>query len=660
MTKTGWRGWLDGLTRNLPGKRRRRAAGFIPAGRRPYRRLELEYLEVRLAPAFDLLVNATGATAGVTATVSGTTTTFTATATGAHLNVNDIVTALSTGDVVVDSGATGTEAGDITINAGVTQPVANGAALTFQTGSGAGVVGNIAINGNFSSAGGGDAFPLKFLALNNLVLNGNLNSGGDVALTATNGAISQTGGLVQNISNLSLTAGTGIGSAATPLALSGITNVQALDGTGGVFLNSDGVNIGFGGATPGIQVTGSGDISVLGNTLSASNAVEGPGSIILESTLSAGLGGSLNLTAAAPVTSTGGAGTSINLGGDSVTIASAVSDAGGAVSVFANDLTFTGTVSTGASSGVVTLQQFSTTTRNIDLGGGTTAGYLDLSDAELGFVTAGVLRIGRTDNAGSIVITGPVATHTGFNTLDLLSGGLAGVGEAGTGTISVTNLAVQSLHGDGLGRNTNAVSNIAVSDAGGVFILLNSLSLTVTTVDGVMGIDASGGASLQSSVANTALTVSQPVVVGAFTAFFTFDNMALNAAVLAPTAQVQLTPFSAGQLIDLGGADAAGTLGFTNAELSEVTANVLVIGFFTAGNITVGDAVTLTAEPTLILETGGGIVEGGGGSLAVANLVLLAAAGVGDAGRPSPWSARSTSPSPTGPPAPCGSAALGR
>ena len=224
MTKTGWRGWLDGLARNLPGKRRRRAAGFIPAGKRPYRRLELEHLEDRLAPAFDLLVNAAGATTGVTPTVIGTTTTFTATATGAHLNVNDIVTALRTGDVVVDSGSTGTEAGDITINAGVTQPAANGAALTFQTGSGTGVVGNINVNADFNSAGSGDHFPLNFLALNDLVLNGALNPGsGDVTLAATNGAISQTSGLVSLTSNLSLTAGTGIGSAATPLALSGIT-----------------------------------------------------------------------------------------------------------------------------------------------------------------------------------------------------------------------------------------------------------------------------------------------------------------------------------------------------------------------------------------------------------------------------------------------------
>ncbi len=633
MTKTGWRGWLDGLTRNLSGKRRRRAAGFIPAGKGPYRTLELERLEDRVVPAFDLLVNATGATAGVTATVSGTTTTFTATATGAHLNVNDIVTALNTGNVVVDSGATGTEAGDITINAGVTQPGANGAALTFQSGSGTGVVGNINVNADFTSAGGGDHFPLNFLALNNLVLNGRLQPGsGDITLTATNGAISQTSGLVTNVTNLSLTAGTGIGSAATPLALGEITNVQALDGTGGVFLSSNDTNIGFGGATPGIQVTGSGDISVTANLLGVSNAVEGPGNITIQSELPAGFGGGVNLAATAPVTSTGGAGTSINLAGDSVTIASAVSDAGGAVSVLANGLTFTGTVSTGASSGVVTLAPFSSG-RAIDLGHDPSLlpGELGLSQTDLDNVTTGVLRIGSS-SAGSITVTAAITdVGTGWSTLSLITGST--VSEPG-GSLTVTSLAVQAADDINLGPNNGvAVSNVAASSLTGGFDLFTTPSLTVTTVDGVSGISTGAVILVDSTVANTSLTVSQPVTTnGGQDITFIFDNMTLSAGVDAAGHRVTLEPFSSGQLIDVGtNAGLVGTLGLAQSDLANVTASTLQIGDSAAGFVTISNAITLTNATTLDLETGGSISETTSpnvGTVSVADLAVRAVGAV--------------------------------
>ena len=54
------------------------------------------------------------------------------------------------------------------------------------------------------------------------------------------------------------------------------------------------------------------------------------------------------------------------------------------------------------------------TARTIDLGGGATDGALNLSDAELGQITAGVLLIGRSDNPGAITVTAPV-TQSGDN-----------------------------------------------------------------------------------------------------------------------------------------------------------------------------------------------------------------------------------------------------
>ena len=58
-------------------------------------------------------------------------------------------------------------------------------------------------------------------------------------------------------------------------------------------------------------------------------------------------------------------------------------------------------------SGTVTLEQAGTTTRGVSIGAGTTANTLGISDTELGQITAGVLRIGRTDNAGNITVDRP-------------------------------------------------------------------------------------------------------------------------------------------------------------------------------------------------------------------------------------------------------------
>jgi hypothetical protein len=62
MARTGWRGWLNGLAQNITGRR----AGSISDRRRrpPYRRLELERLEDRLAPATNISIIAGVAGAG--------------------------------------------------------------------------------------------------------------------------------------------------------------------------------------------------------------------------------------------------------------------------------------------------------------------------------------------------------------------------------------------------------------------------------------------------------------------------------------------------------------------------------------------------------------------------------------------------------------------
>jgi hypothetical protein len=66
-----------------------------------------------------------------------------------------------------------------------------------------------------------------------------------------------------------------------------------------------------------------------------------------------------------------------------------------------------------------------------------------------------------------------------------------------------------------------------------------------------------------------------------------------------------LRPRTAGTAIDLGGVDAAGVLGLTDAELDRVTAGTLHIGSRSAGAITVSAAVDPAGTDRLHLRTGG-------------------------------------------------------
>src|SRR5262245_31206202 len=99
--------------------------------RKNHCRPRLEALEDRVVPAFDLVLGSV-LTTGVTTSFDGNhTTTFTATATGATLDVADVLAELNADhDVVVDSGSTGSEAGNISVNADLVYTNAAARSLT--------------------------------------------------------------------------------------------------------------------------------------------------------------------------------------------------------------------------------------------------------------------------------------------------------------------------------------------------------------------------------------------------------------------------------------------------------------------------------------------------------------------------------------------------
>jgi hypothetical protein len=303
-------------------------------------------------------------------------------------------------------------------------------------------------------------------------------------------------------------------------------------------------------------------------------------------------------------------------------VSTTLNSPGADITITANTMTIQSVINAGNAN--VTLKQ-NPGTENIDLGTNPSPGNLGLAQTDLDNITAGILRIGDTANAGNITVTAAITdATTGWTTLSLLTGG--SVSETGSGAMTVTSLAVQAASGIDLTANASAVSNVAASNSlSGGFNLLDSLALTVTTVDTVSGISAAGGILLESSVANTALTVSQPVTTNSGgDIVFTFDNMTLSAGVTATGHRVTLEPFSSGQLIDVGGPDAAGTLGLDSTDLGNVTASTLQVGSSTSGNITVTAPIAPANVTALDLETGGGVTQTAGSTITIPDLAIRA------------------------------------
>lgn len=94
------------------------------------------------------------------------------------------------------------------------------------------------------------------------------------------------------------------------------------------------------------------------------------------------------------------------------------------------------------------------------------------------------------------------------------------------------------------------------------------------------------------------------------------------------SAKVWLRGASSGQNIDLGGADAAGTLGLTATELGQITATTLFIGDpLGTGNLHVSSATSPTVT-TLGLGAGGGITQSGAAIITATNLAIQAGGNV--------------------------------
>jgi hypothetical protein len=387
---------------------------------------------------------------------------------------------------------------------------------------------------------------------------------------------------------------------------------------GGNITVDEGTIVGAFGAGNGVTATAGGNISLLqtGGITGAAITASGPAPI----NLTTGAGGTFTLDSGAFGT---------------------VDSGGGDITISADRMTFNDPVNAGAA--IVSLEPI-TFGRNIDVGTNSNPAHLGLLQSDLNNVTAGILRIrgaiGTTVFTGSITVTAPITdVGTGWTTLSLIAEPLGTITQGGGDTLAVTNLQAAGLGGVTLNEN-NAVSTLAGASTT-TFSFVDTLSLAVDNVDNGLGLGfgigiiGGGPVNVTLNTAGDTLTVNQPIDTTHFggtgaDVTLTADDMAINTTINGGSHIVILAPFSAGQPIDLGLGTTA--LGLSDTELGQITAGILRIGSSTAGSITLtGNVTTHAGYSTLSLITGGGIVEGAG-SIAVSNLALLAATGIGSAG----------------------------
>ena len=241
------------------------------------------------------------------------------------------------------------------------------------------------------------------------------------------------------------------------------------------------------------------------------------------------------------------AGNSVFLTGTDVVIAGAVTGGASGLTVRANTLDLTGTLSTGASGGTVLIEP--TNFRPVDLGGADSVTTLGIDAAELGRIsTTGTLQIGSTTRVSTLTQTVALAP-AGIGALALLANG--NVTQSVGATLAVSALRATSSGGSVLLNELNQIGTLSGSAGFSQnFSVTNATPLTVGSVGGFNGISTSSG-----------------------TVTLEADNLAIDSNIFAGTAI--LKPLSAMTVVDLGGLDSAGVLGLSNADLSRVFASTL-------------------------------------------------------------------------------------
>ncbi len=260
-----------------------------------------------------------------------------------------------------------------------------------------------------------------------------------------------------------------------------------------------------------------------------------------------------------------------------------------------------------------------------DLGSATDLAHdtIELSAAEIDTISAANLVIGRT-TAGAMAITDTLAP-TGATTLSLVSGST--IAQSAGAAIVETNLMLQAAGDVTLTAAGNDVDTLSATIAGGGGLAFTDADgLTVSTVNGVVGITTTGG-DVALTAATGRITTLQALSSGGGDVTLIADQMAIQAAgtIDAGAGAVTLRPSTAGTAIDLGSTldTTPGTLELSAAELDRITAGSLTVGDAAVGAIALTAALAPANTDTLALVNGASaITQGAGDTLTVANLSI--------------------------------------
>ncbi|MBT4822526.1 MAG: hypothetical protein HON70_42865, partial [Lentisphaerae bacterium] len=468
---------------------------------------------------------------------------------------------------------------------------------------------------------------------------GNLSLEGGAAITPgtsmtttsliTGGTVTQTAGSVMNETSLRITAA----GAVTLTEANDVDNVAIDTSTGAIqFTDADGFSVADVDTASGIDTDDS-TVTLISTT----------GGITVTDTLAAN-----DIEATGNITATLVAEDAIF----SISAGADVETSGGNVTVNADNMALTGTITAtaGANQYVYLIpEDTGGSVEAIDLGGtGGAANTLGLTSAELSNVATDTLVIGDA-NSGAISVTADV-TAPNVTNLHLISNSTV-TGANATGGINVGggagNLAVEAAGTVNLNDLSNDAENVAITTTGGNITYVDADGFAVADVDGVFGIDANGmastvtlsstlgdvtvnntsaasgndieatsniGVTLSGNDATLTVAAGADVETSAGAITLTADEMNIAGTVTNTGRTVTLTSNTITDDIVIHGgaanvATAAGALELGDVELNQITAGTLNVGSAHQGEITSGrlaeGAVSTTFAAAIVLDATG-------------------------------------------------------
>jgi PKD repeat protein len=258
------------------------------------------------------------------------------------------------------------------------------------------------------------------------------------------------------------------------------------------------------------------------------------------------------------------------------------------------------------------------------------ADTLELSDAELDRITAGVLRIGFTW-AGPVTVSHTM-TPAGTNTLSL-----AGSAISQAGDLRVEQLALRAQGDVSLSSATNEFGSVAAVSTTGSVTLQDGNGFVVASVDGVHGVQAAAQANLSAQSGNITLldtpasddllaptavlltlwgdeamfeSMPNARIAAANTVAVRADKMKLDGTISGGYVYLH-TASPSTQAVDLGSTTdtAPNTIELSDAEVSRITAtNRLQIGEW-SGSLIVSAPITAEGTGRLWLKSNGSISQ---------------------------------------------------